>query len=253
MYQLVIMDDVEEAALAARAAVEASPFSEQFVVAQVDGADGLAKILVEGRSVDVLIADIRLGVSPATEIAGSLGRAVGDDCLAANGIHVVRELLGHESATQVIYLTGYIEYCTKVYETDHAYFLTKPICQEDFDKALARAVERLERAAVEALSVKSGHAVSMVPFRDIAFIESRLRKLEIHVGDAVHTTYGTISEIAGSLPAEFVRTHKSFVVNLHHVIRWEPDGFVLRSGERVPASKRCKQKAREAFFAHLGR
>ena len=181
-----------------------------------------------------------------------LFRSLGDD-EQANGIRAVRELFGRGCATQVIYLTGYIEYCTEVYETDHVYFLTKPICQVDFDRALARAVEGLKHAASENLMVKHGHTVIAIPCGEVTFIESRLRKLEIHTVDGVHDTYGTIPDIMGALPRGFVRTHKSFVVNLAHVARLDPDEFVLRSGEVVPVSKRRKREVREAFFGNLGR
>ena len=236
MYSLVIMDDMEEAAQEAQRAVEASPLGSLFSIIRVANSAELKSLRGGGAPCDVLIADIRLG----------------DDELA-NGIRAVRELFGRGCATQVIYLTGYIEYCTEVYETDHVYFLTKPICQVDFDRALARAVEGLKHAASENLMVKHGHTVIAVPCGEVTFIESRLRKLEIHTVDGVHDTYGTIPDIMGALPRGFVRTHKSFVVNLAHVTRLDPDEFVLRSGEVVPVSKRRKREVREAFFGNLGR
>lgn len=236
MYSLVIMDDMEEAAQEAQRAVEASPLGSLFSIIRVANSAELKILRGGGAPCDVLIADIRLG-----------------DDEQANGIRAVRELFGRGCATQVIYLTGYIEYCTEVYETDHVYFLTKPICQVDFDRALARAVEGLKHAASENLMVKHGHTVIAVPCGEVTFIESRLRKLEIHTVDGVHHTYGTIPDIMGALPRGFVRTHKSFVVNLAHVTRLDPDEFVLCSGEVVPVSKRRKREVREAFFGNLGR
>lgn len=254
MYQLVIMDDVEEAALAASTAVEASPFAGKLSVSRVSGPEGLREILSGGGVIHILIADIRLDASADEARAGSPAAFEREGAtIEANGIEVVRELLGRESATQVIYLTGYIEYCTEVYETDHVYFLTKPICQADFDRALARALDGLARAEPKRLVVKSGHAAVAVPFRDIVFIESRLRKLEIHTADAMHEVYGTIPDVLAELPRDFVRAHKSFVVNLSHVVRLDPDEFVLRTGERIPISKRRKQEVRAAFFSNLGR
>lgn len=254
MYQLVIMDDVEEAALAASEAVEASPFAGLLSVSRVRGPEELRGILSGGGIVHILIADIRLDTFVEEVHTGPPAAFEGEgNGPSANGIQVVRELLGRESVTQVIYLTGYIEYCTEVYETDHVYFLTKPICQADFDRALARALDGLARAEPKRLVMKSGHAAVAVPFQDIDFIESRLRKLEIHAAGAMHEVYGTIPGIMTELPRDFVRTHKSFVVNLSHVARLDPDEFVLRTGERVPISKRRKREVRAAFFSNLGR
>lgn len=72
----------------------------------------------EGHAVDILITDINLGTD------------------AADGISTVRDLFPAGSKTQVIYATGYIEYCTPVYETQHVYFLVKPVRQSALDDAL---------------------------------------------------------------------------------------------------------------------
>ena len=48
----------------------------------------------------------------------------------------MRDLFPTGSKTQVIYATGYIEYCTPVYETQHVYFLVKPVRQSTLDDAL---------------------------------------------------------------------------------------------------------------------
>ena len=236
MYKLVIMEDQPEAARVVAAAVAASPVSDRFEVSFAGSADDLERLLSGGGRCDVLVADILLG-EPSER----------------NGIQAVRDLLGRGSATQVIYVTGYIEYCTEVYETDHVYFLTKPLRQEDFDKALLRSIGRLEEASAETLFVKSGRAMVPVPLSEVSYIESRLRKLEVHVGNDVRVTYGTLTDIAEMLPEGFLCCHKSFIVNLSHVVRLEGDDFVMDGGERVPISKRRKPEARSAFFASLGR
>lgn len=44
-----------------------------------------------------------------------------------NGISLAKQLFPSPSQTQVIFITGYIEYCSDVYETEHIYFLLKPL------------------------------------------------------------------------------------------------------------------------------
>ncbi len=194
------------------------------------------------------MVDIRLD---DCESARDIGRSLKP--ASVNGIQAVRELLGRGCGTQVIYLTGYVEYCTEVYETDHVYFLTKPINQSDFDKALARALENLDEGVPGALLVKVGRTAIAVPFGDITFVESRSRKLEVHVGKQAYTIYGTVSGVLERLSDSFAVTHKSFIVNLDHVRRIDPDELLLDTGERIPLSKRRRGEVREAFFSRLGR
>ena len=44
-----------------------------------------------------------------------------------NGISLAKQLFPSPSQTQVIFITGYVEYCSDVYETEHIYFLLKPL------------------------------------------------------------------------------------------------------------------------------
>ena len=44
-----------------------------------------------------------------------------------NGIALAKELFPAGCGTSVIYITGYIEYVSDVYETEHIYFLRKPV------------------------------------------------------------------------------------------------------------------------------
>lgn len=235
MYRLVVLDNVPEARAAMEGAVAKSPFGSIFDVTTLASEKALCELLGAGQEPDVLLTDIRLGDHDTT------------------GIDIVRRLFPEGCSTQVIYVTGYVEYCTDVYETAHMYFLTKPIKQEEMDRALARAVCNLEARSLKSIVVKFGRESVALPTEDIAFIESRRRKLEIHTLHEVHETYGTVAEILDRLPEEFVRCHKSFIVNLNQVVRLNGSEFVLKTGEVVPISQRCRQKARERFFQHLSR
>ena len=44
-----------------------------------------------------------------------------------NGISLAKQLFPSPSQTQVIFIIGYVEYCSDVYETEHIYFLLKPL------------------------------------------------------------------------------------------------------------------------------
>lgn len=124
-YTVCIVEDNAECAAAFIDKVAASPFSEGFEVHEMASRAELEYFVSEGHAVDILITDINLGTD------------------AADGISMVRDLFPAGSKTQVIYATGYIEYCTPVYETQHVYFLVKPVRQSAFDDALKKALENL--------------------------------------------------------------------------------------------------------------
>ena len=178
---------------------------------------------------DILLMDIRLGEE-------------------ADGIETVKRLAPEASGTQVIYVTGYIEYCTEVYETEHVSFLTKPVQAQELRRALDRAEERLKQLRREGITVKEREGVYFLPFSTIRYLESEGRKLRVVCDDRTYTCYASLRDIQGRLDGRFYQCHKSFVVNADRLAACERDQFRLRTGETVPISARHRAEARQRFF-----
>ena len=96
-----------------------------------------------------------------------------------NGISLAKQLFPSPSQTQVIFITGYVEYCSDVYETEHIYFLLKPLDHVLLKKSLQKAVDRLEALPIT-LSIQTREGAFSLPLTDILYIESHMRKLSIH-------------------------------------------------------------------------
>ena len=121
MYQVVIVEDDAAQAEIIRSMIECSPRGGELAIEHVVDAESLTARLAEEPAIDVLVMDIELGSEDA------------------NGIDLVKRYFPAGCGTQVIYVTGFVEYCTSVYRTEHLYFLVKPFAQDDLDDALSRA------------------------------------------------------------------------------------------------------------------
>ena len=225
----VVDDDVDQARLAADLVTSSSLsrfFSEPLVIspAEVSAAD------MNYGHLDVVLMDIEFGED------------------VPNGIELVRQLFPTGCGTQVIYVTGHIEYCTRVYSTEHVWFLVKPLSQADLDQALKQAVSNLRASTTRPISVSVRGTTTLVQPRQISYVESKRRKLFIHVGDQVLETYGVLEQLAQELPDSFVQCHKSFLANLSYVESYSADGLVLRSGETVPVSQKRRPEVRRAVL-----
>ncbi len=124
-------------------------------------------------------------VAAATDAAGPLSADIalvdidlGEDL--PSGIDLVRDTAANK--TQVIYVTGYVDYASDVYETAHVGFLIKPVDQQRLNDALERAIARLDQDAAGDFVVHTGGSTLRVTPRRVAYIESNRRKLQIHEG-----------------------------------------------------------------------
>lgn len=233
MYRLLIVEDNPAHAEILQGLVEACPQVAALRVECASSTTGLEELLAE-EPADILIADIDLGPNEP------------------NGIEMVQSLFPQGSGTQVIYVTGYMEFCTRAYRTEHVYFLAKPVGQDDFNDAIDKALAKLDNLRTSSLVVRSGGSVKLVQPGAISYVESDRRKVRIHVSGEVVETYATLTGLAGQLPTSFVQCHKSFLINMKHIVEMNKDNLVLHSGEVVPISQKKRKATREAFFRYLG-
>ena len=233
MYQVVIVEDDAAQAEIIRSMIECSPRGGELAIEHVVDAESLTARLAEEPAIDVLVMDIELGSEDA------------------NGIDLVKRYFPAGCGTQVIYVTGFVEYCTSVYRTEHLYFLVKPFAQDDLDDALSRAFERLEADASKPLSVRLGSRVVLVEPSRISYIESDRRKVRIHAGAEEIEAYASLSDLSAELPASFIQCHKSFLVNMDHVKELKADSVVLSSNQVVPVSQKRRKFVREAVFSRV--
>jgi two-component system LytT family response regulator len=179
------------------------------------------------------------------------------------------ELIAQPSA--VIFTTAFDEYAIKAFETHAIDYLLKPFSQERFDKAVQKwlslppntsPTSRVSFLATAALSsplraqrivVKNGTKIKIIPAQEIQYLEAADDCVKIHTAEGAFLKTNTMAHFEQLLDAaQFVRCHRSFIVNIHAITRIDPyekDSHVaiLKSGAKVPVSKSGYPKLREVL------
>lgn len=119
--------------------------------------------------------------------------------------------------------------------------------REMLEKALLHTVT--EKAAPEEryLAVKGKRESHQIPYREICFFEAREKKVFIHLPEQEIPINDTLSELEERVPAQFLRCHKSFLVNGEMIesVDWSAQMIRLRRGTAVPISRSCRAKVKE--------
>ena len=98
-------------------------------------------------------------------------------------------------------------------------------------------------AQAHRIVVKTGGKIKIIPVEDIHYLEASDDYVKIHTHNGAFLKNKTMSWFEQTLdPAQFVRTHRSYILNVQQVTRIEPyekDGHlcILQSGGQVPVSK----------------
>ena len=169
-----------------------------------------------------------------------------------NGIELVKDVFPRESGTAVIFISGYAEYCTDVYEAEHVYFLLKPIRTEQLRHAIEKALAALPEAPVD-FPVKIGSEIRRVAFSRVYCIESFYRKLRIRTPGETMECYGALSELPENVRRGMIHCHKSFLVNPAYIQKLDGNCFRLTDGSSVPISRNRYAESRQAFLDYCSR
>ncbi len=170
-----------------------------------------------------------------------------------NGIETVRRLQELHPNLRVIYLTGIINYATAIFETNPAYFLVKPINENHLIDALSKVSKDIEYDKSDSIVVKTSGSEIMLYRREIVYVESQGRKLVLHMSDGKkNEIYEKMDAIQEHLGISFVRSHKSFLINMKYIVERTNKEFYLSNGTVLPISKPNLKEAKIKFISYLG-
>ena len=179
-----------------------------------------------------------------------------------NGFEML-ELVEYPPA--VIFTTAFDEYAIRAFETHAVDYLLKPFSKERFDKAIRKWLDQYEPAVAAApeppatqslletaaespaqqqrVVVKTAGKIKIIPIEDIHYLEAADDYVKIHTHNGAFLKNRTMGYFEKVLdPNRFVRTHRSYIINIQQVTRIDPyekDGHLclLSSGAQVPVSK----------------
>ncbi|MGA8599069.1 MAG: LytTR family DNA-binding domain-containing protein [Bryobacteraceae bacterium] len=177
-----------------------------------------------------------------------------------DGFAVVNRI-GVELMPATIFVTAYDEYAVRAFDANALDYLLKPFGKTRFERTLTRARERLvgnvdremiqrvfravagRHSYIDVLPVTENGRIVFVKTRDVQWIESAGNYARLHVASRKHEIRETLSSLEGRLnPQEFVRIHRSTIVNLHFVKEVHPwfHGYhlvVLEGGQELRMSR----------------
>lgn len=173
-----------------------------------------------------------------------------------NGLDFVRTL---SCKPLVIFATAYPQYAIDGYKVAAVDYLLKPYGYADFCQAIARAQERMAggsaaqaaapSAADESVFVKVDYKFVRISLADIRFIKGYGEYLQIYIAgkSAPLMTLSSFAAIRELLSPAFVQIHRSYIVNMNHVVQIERNRVVMDEKNHLPVGESFKQ----AFQAYL--
>lgn len=169
-----------------------------------------------------------------------------------NGIAIAKTLReNHNINLGIIFITVNPGFALDGYIIRPIQYLLKPV---DYDK-LKEAIlfDYHQRFVQKHLLISSGSVVYSFSYNEICYIEVIGHTLRICKKEDAVECIGVLSDLQSKLPDNFLRCHKSFLVNLDWVSDIRRYSFQLNNGKKIPISKGRYNEIQQAFVAYATR
>ncbi|PXV58906.1 DNA-binding LytR/AlgR family response regulator [Dysgonomonas alginatilytica] len=170
-----------------------------------------------------------------------------------NGLEFSKTL---SASTRIIFTTAYDQYAIDGFRLNALDYLLKPISYTEFLQASNKALEwfkLVDSNEASSIFVKSGYRMEKIELADVLYIENQKDYVKFHLEGVLEPVSSLMSmqSLDEKLPAkQFMRVHRSFIVNLHKIKTIERNCIVFGK-EYIPVSDSYKDKFMEFLNKHF--
>ena len=169
-----------------------------------------------------------------------------------DGFSFLRSL---KNPPMVIVTTAHRDFALEGFELDVLDYLLKPISLERMMQAIMKAKRLLNEKEVHVeapklvqpefssyIFIRSERENVKVELQSILYVESLKNHVKIVTLDETYITLVSIGKMEDKLPRDiFVRAHRSYLVNLHHIENYSTTDVVIKR-KSIPLGNLYKQK-----------
>lgn len=170
-----------------------------------------------------------------------------------NGIDIAKRLRRFRKDAVIIFVTNFIEYAPEGYEVQAFRYILKRNLKSDLEPYIAQALEHMQ-SNNEKIKIQVNGEYIDLPIENILYMEVMQHNVTVYVqragvpnGVKTYVVYSSLSDLEEGLAARgFLRIHKSYLVNMRHIVKFQSkaalldDGSVLRVGEKSYSENKKK-------------
>ncbi len=170
-----------------------------------------------------------------------------------DGIEIARELKTRNSKVVIFFVTAFNEYQDDAMDLQVFRFFEKPFDVKRLYSSLDKAMEYIDGAYVDVF-VHNGTEDKRILVDDILYIKRENRKVYLYTQNKEYIVRESVEEWCNKLPHTFFcLVHKSFLVNLHYVTKYNYTELYLNDTIRIPIAPRKQVKVHKLWFNYLKR
>lgn len=167
-----------------------------------------------------------------------------------NGLDIAKQLRQDGYAGEIIFLTSFREYVFGGYKVHALNYLLKPL---ELDALFSCMNEIKESLQASYYVFRSNQDIVQIGYRDIIAFSSFMHNTDILTCHDHFSQHASLGNILAHLPKQFIRVHRSHIVNMAHIYKISGNTITLSNRTTVPIGRQYLNDVRNAFTAYATR
>ena len=168
-----------------------------------------------------------------------------------SGVELATNIRKKDEDIPILFVTGYDSYMAQGFEVAALHYLLKPLQKEKLFAVLDKFNKnRMKSEKEEKLLFRAENGPLSLPVSKIWYLEARAHQCILYTEDESHILYAAIGEMVSYLCSrpEFVRSHRSYIVNMQHISAIVKPELILDDKRRIPVSRSAEKEVNRAFI-----
>jgi DNA-binding LytR/AlgR family response regulator len=167
-----------------------------------------------------------------------------------NGIELAKKIRKTDKNVTIAFMSGMADYVYEGYEVQAIRYILKPVKEEKVHELLEFVNSNIKKESRYLIISVSGEK-KKIDYDNIIYFESMGHYIIVHLEHEEYDYKYNISELCLDLNAtEFIRTHRSYVVNLKYVEKITRTECELSTNQSVPLSRNSYKSVNEEFIKY---
>lgn len=152
--------------------------------------------------------------------------------------------------TKVVFVTAYSEYAIKAIKEQAFDYILKPVSPADFEACISRYEKQYSGESNDRnfLFIKDQGETIPIPLAQIEYLEADGAYCVIYLAmGKSYTTSKTLKAISESLGDQFIRIHKSYIVNKKMIRSYKKDSLTTIHHTCLPVSRNRLKELSQLF------
>jgi len=173
-------------------------------------------------------------------------------------LELLKLIPGLES--EIVFITAHDNYAIDAFAFSASGYLLKPVDDAELFSTINKAIARIQNKKLakqntassqinDKIGIPNNQGIDYVSIKDILYLESNNKCTRIATRNKEYTSSVNLGKFKNLIDDHsFFQVHRSYIINLNNILRYETSGLVIMSDKKeIPVSRNIKSNFLKIF------